>query len=119
MADGIKIKCPNCGRDYFITGGHIQFKCVGCQCEISANGNEVTTNQKSDHSIALAVWGIVLFWLVPLSLFFVIKALVLGIKRKRIATIVLASIPIVLWTAAIIYYIVYTVTNPVSNITFE
>ena len=116
MTDGVKVNCPNCGKEYFVTGNNITFTCVNCSCQISAN-NQV--RQGEDHSLALAIWGIILFWLIPLSMFFTIKALVLGIKRKRIVTIVFACIPIALILASLIYIIFYALNNQVNNVTFE
>ena len=116
MTDGVKVNCPNCGKEYFITGDNISFNCVNCSCQISVN-NQV--RQGEDHSLALAIWGIILFWLIPLSMFFTIKALVLGIKRKRIVTIVFACIPIALILASLIYIIFYALNNQVNNVTFE
>ena len=116
MTDGVKVNCPNCGKEYFVTGNNITVTCVNCSCQISAN-NQV--RQGEDHSLALAIWGIILFWLIPLSMFFTIKALVLGIKRKRIVTIVFACIPIALILASLIYIIFYALNNQVNNVTFE
>ena len=83
--------------------------------------DEVTSESKyrgEDHSLALAIWGIVTIIIFPLSMFFSIKAFVLGIRRKRPVTIVFALIPTILWIAFIIYIFVDMLQNP-SNVTFE
>ena len=116
MTDGVKVNCPNCGKEYFITGDNITFTCVNCSCQISVN-NQV--RQGEDHSLALAIWGIVLFWLVPLSMFFLIKALVLGIKRRRPVTIVFAILPFVVMIIVAIWALIYMAMNPSNNVTFE
>ena len=76
---------------------------MNCSCQINVNNQA----QGEDHSLALAIWGIVLFWLIPLSLFFSIKALVLGIKRKRPVTIVFACLTFALMIIGAIVALIY------------
>ena len=100
-----KIICKNCGC---INPMSNKF-CANCGKSLAVN------NHDDDHSIAMAVWGLVICWFVFVGFPLTLVAFIKGLIRKNVAAVIISSITLTIYCLAVVG-IIYGFSQ--SNIRF-
>ena len=90
-----KIMCKKCGC---INNMSNKF-CANCGKPLSSN------NKDDDHSLAYAIWGLVIFWFIFVGIPLTINGFVKGLIRKNIAAIIISSITLTIYVILLLAFL--------------